>query len=29
MDYNEAIKNSRCFGVAYDAAVKELSLIHI
>lgn len=29
MDYNEAIKNSHCFGVAYDAAVKECKLCEV
>lgn len=29
MDYQEAIKQSRCFGVAYDASVKECKMCEV
>lgn len=29
MDYNEAIKNSRCFGIAYDSSTKECKVCEV
>lgn len=29
MDYNEAIKNSRCFGIAYDNSTKECKVCEV